>query len=105
MHAGTINLRYLAPPAVVAAVGIGTVAGVAGGLALAAGAGGGWPWVLFAAFSAPVLYLLGVAAVTGLAARTLRGRELAALPLALVTMHLSWGIGYLTSPRRLGGSA
>lgn len=104
MHAGTINLRYLAPPAVVAAILIGAVAGVAGGLALAAGAGGIWPWVLLAGLSAPALYLLGILTVTGLAAKTLRGRELAVLPLALITMHLSWGTGFLTSPRRLGGT-
>lgn len=105
MHAGTINLRYLAPPTVVAAILIGLGAGLAGALSAAAGAGGLWPRVLLAGFSAPVLYLLGVAAVTCLAAKTLRGRALAAIPVALVTMHFSWGIGFLTSPRRLSGAS
>lgn len=105
MHPGTINLRYLAPPAVAAAIIVGAAAGLAGALALAAGAGGVWPWVMVAGFSAPVLYALGIIAVTGLAARSLRGRALAALPVALITMHLSWGIGFLTSPRRLGRAA
>ncbi len=104
MHAGTISLRYLAPPAVVAAILTGAAAGVAGSLSLAAGAAGIWPLVLLAGFSAPALYLLGILAVTGLAAKTLSGRSLAALPVALVTMHLSWGIGFLTSPRRLSGA-
>lgn len=58
--------------------------------------------VLLAGFAAPLLYLLGVAAVTASAARVLRGRALAALPLVLATMHVCWGIGFLTSPRRLG---
>ena len=98
MHAGTINLRYLAPPAVVAAIVIGFVAGLAGALWLAAGAAGPWPWMLLAGFSAPVIYLVGVLAVTGFAAKTLRGRALIALPVALVTMHVSWGIGFLYQP-------
>jgi len=39
--------------------------------------------------------------VTGVAARRLPGRALARLPAALVTMHICWGAGFLTSPRRL----
>ncbi len=45
MHAGTINPRYLAPPVVVGAIAAGTLAGVAGLISLAAGAGRrGWGW-------------------------------------------------------------
>jgi hypothetical protein len=101
MHAGTINLRYLAPPAVVGAMLVGAVAGLAGLLALAAGAGGLWPFVLIAGFAAPLVYLLGVLAVTASAAKALPARSLLALPLVLATMHVCWGIGFLTSPRHL----
>jgi cellulose synthase/poly-beta-1,6-N-acetylglucosamine synthase-like glycosyltransferase len=100
MHAGTINLRYLAPPLAVSAIGIGTLAGLGGLAALAAG--GGWlTWLLLAGFAVPLLYLLGLLAVTTTAAKSLRGLALALLPVALATMHISWGVGFLTSPRRL----
>jgi glycosyltransferase involved in cell wall biosynthesis len=101
MHAGTINLRYLAPPAVVGAIGVGTLTGLAGLAALAAGAVGWWPWLLVSGLGAPLLYLLGMFGVSAIAARTLRGRALASLPVVLATMHISWGIGFLTSPRRI----
>ena len=100
-HRGTINVRYLAPPAAAAAIGIGLAAGLAGlGIAVAGSWGAGMA-VLLAGFAIPAAYLLGVLGVTALAARTLRGRALAALPVALVTMHLCWGVGFLTSPARL----
>jgi|HubBroStandDraft_1064217.scaffolds.fasta_scaffold10187_2 succinoglycan biosynthesis protein ExoA len=103
MHAGTINLRYLAPPGAVIAMLAGTLIGLAGLLALAAGAGAGgwWPWLLVAGFAAPLLYLFGLLAVTATAARALNGRALASLPVVLATMHICWGVGFLTSPRRL----
>jgi len=101
MHAGTINLRYLAPPLAVTAMGLGTLAGLAG-LALLAAGTGGWPsFLLLAGFAAPLLYLLGLLAVTGTAAKSVRGWALAMLPVVLATMHIAWGIGFLTSPRRL----
>jgi succinoglycan biosynthesis protein ExoA len=109
MHAGTINLRYLAPPMAVGAIGIGTLAGLAGLAALVSGAGGWLTWLL-AGFAAPLLYLLGVLAVTATAAKSaksaksaqsVQGRALALLPVVLATMHISWGVGFLTSPRRL----
>jgi GT2 family glycosyltransferase len=100
-HQGTINLRYLAPPAVLTAMLAGTLAGIAGLGALAAGTGGLVPVLLAAGFAVPAIYLLGVLAVTATAARKLPGRALACLPLVLVTMHVCWGAGFLTSPRRL----
>ncbi|MGO9080523.1 MAG: glycosyltransferase family 2 protein [Streptosporangiaceae bacterium] len=100
-HPGTINLRYTAPPAVVAALAAGTLAGVAGLAGLAAGADGWWPAVATAGFAAPVLYGAGLLAVTGTAARALRPAALARLPLVLATMHVSWGTGFLTSSRSL----
>ncbi|HEY7147155.1 MAG TPA: glycosyltransferase family 2 protein [Streptosporangiaceae bacterium] len=94
-HAGTINLRYLAPPAAVVAMAAGIAAGVAG---LAAGGGLGW---LALGFLIPAGYLAGVLAITGLAARHLAMPVAARLPAVLATMHVCWGLGFLTSPRRL----
>jgi glycosyltransferase involved in cell wall biosynthesis len=84
-HKGTINLRYLAPPAAL----LGVVGGLVGGFV--------W-WPLWAA---PAAYL-AVTTVGGLAIKgdlTLRERLL--LPVILPTMHLSWGWGFLTSRVRL----
>jgi succinoglycan biosynthesis protein ExoA len=100
-HQGTINLRYLAPPAAVAVMTAGTALGIAGLAALASGAGGIWPVLLAAGFAAPVLYAAGIAAVAAMAARSLRPQVAARLPLVLATMHLCWGIGFLTSPASL----
>jgi succinoglycan biosynthesis protein ExoA len=108
-HAGTANLRYLAPPAAVAALAAGLAAGVTGlvaclaGSAAPAGAAGPWPalsWLVLG-FAVPAAYLAGILAVTGLAARELPFRVVARLPAALVTMHVCWGTGFLTSPRDL----
>ena len=101
MHPGTINLRYLAPPMAVSAMAIGTLAGLAGVAALASGADGWLTWLLLAGLAAPLLYLLGVIAVSATAAKSVKGHALALLPVVLATMHVSWGIGFLTSPRRL----
>jgi hypothetical protein len=99
-HRGTVNLRYLAPSAAVLALAGGLAAGVAGlaaAIAGPAGAGGpGLAW-LMTGFVVPASYL----GVTGMAARRLPVRVLAGLPVALVTMHVCWGAGFLTSPRRL----
>jgi len=100
-HPGTINLRYLAPPAAVAAMAAGTVAGIAGLAAAAGGVTGPWPKAATAGFAAPALYGAGVLAVTAAASRQLRPAALLRLPLALATMHVSWGLGFLTSPRSL----
>ena len=99
-HAGTISLRYLAPPATVVALAVGLVAGLAG---LGAGVFGPWPGLswLTLGFLAPAAYLAGILAVTASAARSLSGQALVRLPVALVTMHMAWGLGFLTSPRSL----
>jgi hypothetical protein len=80
---------------------VGTLTGLAGLAALAADAVGWWPWLLFCGLGAPLLYLLGMFGVSAITARTLRGRALASLPVVLATMHMSWGLGFLTSPRRI----
>jgi len=106
-HPGTANLRYLTPPIAVAAMAAGIAAGLAGIAAGLAGPAGGlaapWavlPWLTLG-FAIPAAYLAGILAVTGLAARDLPRRVLVRLPAALVTMHVCWGAGFLTSPRRL----
>jgi GT2 family glycosyltransferase len=100
-HSGTTNLRYLAPPVAATAITAGTLAGAAGLAGLARGARGGWPVVAAAGLAAPLLYGTGVLAVTGWAARQLPPRVAARLPLVLTTMHMSWGAGFMTSPRSL----
>ncbi|HEY7815104.1 MAG TPA: hypothetical protein VIC62_17795, partial [Nakamurella sp.] len=102
-HEGTINLRYLAPPLAVVALALGTIGGIAGLVALSAGATGWWPWLLTAGLAAPLGYLVFALWATMQAAARggLRGAAVAALPVVLTTMHVSWGAGFLTSPRRL----
>lgn len=100
-HPGTINLRYLAPPAAVIAVGAGTLAGIAGLIGLGAGAAGTWPPAAAACLAVPGLYTVGLAAVSVAAARTVGSGVAARLPAVLATMHVTWGLGFLTSPRSL----
>ena len=85
-------LRYFAPPAVVIALILGTAIGVP---ALGAGS------PLSAALIAPFSYALGILAVTPFVGRRLSLSALVRVPIALVTMHLSWGWGFLTSPNDL----
>jgi succinoglycan biosynthesis protein ExoA len=100
-HPGTINGRYLAPPAATAAIAGGTLAGLAGLAGLAAGVPGRWPGLALTGLAAPAAYTAGVLTVTSRAARELRPSAAARLPLAMAIMHLSWGAGFLTSPRGL----
>jgi len=95
-HAGTINLRYLAPPVTLLAIAAGLAAGLAG--LLTGQPALGW---LMLGFLVPALYLAGILAVTATAARSLAWPALARLPAALITMHLAWGLCFLTSPRSL----
>jgi succinoglycan biosynthesis protein ExoA len=67
-HPGTNNLRYLAPPTATALIAAGSLAGLAGAAALAAGAHGPWPQIALAGLAAPVTYGAGVLAVTAVAA-------------------------------------
>ncbi|MDB1087166.1 glycosyltransferase family 2 protein [Streptomyces sp. ACA25] len=85
-HSGSINPRYLAPPAALLAIAAGTVVG-----ALLT------PW----GFVVPAGYL---AAITSGSVPAGRGLPLSArlrIPVALATMHMAWGWGFLTSPRKL----
>lgn len=85
-HEGTVNVRYLAPPV--------ALSGVLAGFLLAAL---GWT----AGLALPGGYLALVLAGSLVEGRGLPLRAWPALPIALGTMHLSWGAGFLTSPRRL----
>jgi glycosyltransferase involved in cell wall biosynthesis len=85
-HAGSINLRYLAPPVAVCAIAAGIVVGAAV-----------TPWALVV----PGAYVAGIVAGSVPAGRGLPLKARVQVPLALATMHMSWGYGFLTSPRSL----
>ena len=79
-------VRYFAPPLLI----VGLIAGVA--LVLS-----GVPLGMLA----PAGYLALILAGSLIAGRSLRPAALLWLPVALMTMHISWGFGFLTSPNRL----
>jgi hypothetical protein len=107
-HTGTINLRYLAPPAAASVIAAGTVAGVAGLAGIAAGAPAGVRW-LSLGLVIPATYLAGITGVAAVLGRDVPLGVRARIPVALATMHLCWGAGFLTSSRgllrRMGPSA
>jgi glycosyltransferase involved in cell wall biosynthesis len=83
-HEGTINYRYLAPPF--------TVLGVLLSLIL----GSAVSSLLFIPALTYTLFILIASAIIG---KSLA--EFVSLPLILLTMHMTWGIGFLTSPKSL----
>jgi len=96
-HSGTVQLRYLAPPGAVAGVGAGLALGLVGILGrrnnVARLACLGW--------AAPLGYLAAVS-VGGLAIARGEHREVKLrVPIALATMHMAWGVGFITSRRKL----
>lgn len=91
-HEGTINARYLAPPAMVVGTTLATAVGLAG---LRGQRGSRW---CRAGWAAPIGYAAavtvgGAAISTGESWRVRRW-----VPVVLATMHWSWGVGFLTSP-------
>jgi succinoglycan biosynthesis protein ExoA len=83
-HLGTVNFRYLAPPALVSILILSGVLSV----------------------TTSLLFLIPIAGY--FAALTLGGLLIGkswwdrlALPFILATMHIAWGLGFLTSPKRL----
>jgi succinoglycan biosynthesis protein ExoA len=82
---GTISARYLAPPSLVA--GLGAALLLAPLL----------PWTLLA----PTGYLLAICAGGFVIGAGLPWRARVLVPVSLAAMHLSWGVGFLTSPPRL----
>lgn len=93
-HPGTASPRYLAPPAAAVAclVGLGT-----GVLGLAAGS----PWLSFG-FAVPAGYVGAIVVGSVAIGRGLPLRARLWLPVVLSTMHLTWGTGFVVSPRDLG---
>ena len=90
----TVSARYLAPPAAVCAILVGTVVGAVG---LATGVA-----LLGCALLAPAAYAGGVLVASAAEGRTLGWRARVWLPAVLATIHLSWGAGFLFG-RRPGG--
>ncbi|MEY3250763.1 MAG: hypothetical protein RLZZ27_871, partial [Actinomycetota bacterium] len=83
-HQGTINYRYLAPPF--------TVLGVATSLILGT--------LISSFFFIPALvYALFILIASARIGKSLA--EFVSLPLILLTMHMTWGTGFLTSPKSL----
>ena len=97
----TVNLRYLAAPVATALNVVGGVLGVVGLAGIAAQAP---PFVRYLSlgFVIPAVYLAGITAVAGVFARDEPAGVRARVPVVLATMHMCWGAGYLSSPRRLG---
>ena len=82
-HPGTINLRYLAPPVTLAISTVGFFAGI-----------------LFSSIFliAPIGYLVGVVVSGVIVGKSFATKLM--LPIVLLTMHMSWGLGFLTSSKR-----
>lgn len=87
-HPETASVRYLAPPTVVVASVLGLVAGVLGLFTT--------PWLLLGLL-APLAYLVGVTAASLWEGRDLDAAARVRLPVAMVTMHFAWGLGFLLS--------
>jgi hypothetical protein len=85
-HRGSVNLRYLAAPVALLA----NVLGIVLGAVLT-------PWALLV----PAAYVAGIASGSLPAGRGLPPGARLRIPLALATMHMCWGYGFLTSPRSL----
>ena len=94
-HPDTLSVRYLAAPVAVVLLTIGTLCGVVGT------AGPAW---LLLGWLAPVVYL-ALVVVGGIAIG--RGQPWwvrLRVPIVLATMHMAWGLGFLTSPHHLAGT-
>lgn len=86
LHPETVSARYLAAPVMVAGTTAATVLGL-------------W-WLPALAVPAAYLAAVGVGGVVISAGEPPAARALT--PVTLAVMHWSWGLGHLTSPRRLG---
>ena len=91
-HPDSASPRYLAAPLVTAAVGAGTLAG----LAAVAGAPG---WLALGGL-VPAAYTAGVVVAALVDGRGLPQSSRAWLPIVLAAMHLSWGSGFVVGPKR-----
>jgi hypothetical protein len=82
-HPGTINLRYLAPPFTLTITALGVLFGI---------------FISPLFLIAPIGYLVGVVISGFILGDTFVTKFL--LPVVLATMHMSWGLGFLTSSKR-----
>ena len=83
-HEGSLNLRYLAPPCTVLLTLLSLILGT----------------FISTIFLLPALvYALFILLASAIIGESLG--EVVALPLILLTMHISWGTGFLTSPKSL----
>ena len=83
-HKGTVNYRYLAPPLATLAIIASLIAGSAFG----------------SIYFVPALTYASAILLSSLFIGK-SWSERIALPAVLTTMHISWGIGFLTSPKNL----
>jgi len=83
-HKGSVNYRYLAPPTAVVILVLSLVGGL---------------FIHSILFTPLLAYFLAI--LVGSFAIGKTWKEKVALPAVLMTMHLVWGIGYLTSPKNL----
>jgi cellulose synthase/poly-beta-1,6-N-acetylglucosamine synthase-like glycosyltransferase len=86
-HPGSLRWRQMVAPATVLACAAGTVVGATGRA---------WGWAPLAGYGA------GVAVATTVVGRRVPPYVTVRLPGVFTAMHIAWGIGFLTSPRRLG---
>ena len=95
-HSGTLNVRYLAAPVAVVLLLVGTLLGL---LSI-----GGPRWFALG-WLAPLGYLVLVAVGGVWIGHGEPWSVRLRIPVALTTMHIAWGLGFLTSPRglRAGG--
>jgi len=84
-------LRYFAPPLAVLGIVFGTLMGLVGAYLST------WPLV-FWGFLAPVGYL-GLVLLATLTLAKKAGKAILHLPSVLILMQISWGLGFLTSPK------
>lgn len=95
-HEGTASLRYLAAPIAVVGIALGLILAPWGFL---------WP-PLTAALVLPLGYLVAVVVSgAGVVGRGLPLGLRLRLPAVIATMHLSWGLGFLTSPKNLASES
>jgi len=92
-HPSTVSARYLAPPVAVTGLAVTTTVAVVAGLA-------GWrrAWLGLLPLAG---YGAAVAAGGWLISRDEPAAVRVRVPVALATMHMSWGVGFLASPADL----
>jgi succinoglycan biosynthesis protein ExoA len=113
-YPATKSLRYLAAPVAVATLFIALAALIAGSAVafIYTRTSDDWPaWqigsvplpsaLIFGALMVIATYLIGELIAGLYVARKQRWLVRALAPIALLTMHISWGFGFLTSPRQL----